>query len=374
MASKTTYIPRYLLPQYGALWRTATRSTAITRPLNAELGQVLVRYASKTATSKATPAAKVVAPKAASTKASSKSAASKAAKHSAPTKPPAKTTTTKSSTTKAAPKVAPVAAAVPKTPVPKTPTPPAVPKSAAPTPKPAVKTDAAPETPPPAAKPAAAVDPSKPLVLEKPERFNPPSHGARLPRSTPKHYGGAMSDAEIQAQTVKTYPGLPPPPNTWTHWFIHSRGIHLLITLGTLTSLAVYTFMENFKATSPYADMVPPISEFPRHPFQYIGVLIDILKLNVERESAITAEKRRQRVEDVAKRNEYRKAHGLEPATGFLWAKADDSGNKLESVEAQPTVEPTPVPAAQPVERQPEASPAAEFTPEGKRKKFLGIF
>lgn len=143
---------------------------------------------------------------------------------------------------------------------------------------------------------------------------------------------------------------------------------------GTLTSLAVYTFMENFKATSPYADMVPPISEFSRHPFQYIGVLIDILKLNVERESAITAEKRRQRVEDVAKRNEYRKAHGLEPATGFLWAKADDSGNKLESVEAQPTVEPTPVPAVQPAEQQPEASPAAEFTPEGKRKKFLGIF
>lgn len=133
--------------------------------------------------------------------------------------------------------------------------------------------------------------------------------------------------------------------------------------------------MENFKAKSPYADMIPPISEFPRHPFQYIGVLVDVMRLHEERESAITAEKRRQRVEDVAKRNEYRKAHGLEPATGFFWAKADTSGsNKVESVEAQTTVEEAPTPIVQPAEQLPEASPAAEFTPEGKRKKFFGIF
>ncbi|OTA83614.1 hypothetical protein M434DRAFT_61154, partial [Hypoxylon sp. CO27-5] len=207
MASKTTHIPRYLLPQYGALWRTAT-----------------------------------------------------------PAKP-------------------------------------------------------APETPASANKPASTpepVDPSKPLVLEKPERFNPPSHGARLPRSTPKHYGGALSDAELQAQTVKSYPGLPPPENTWSHWFIHSRGFHLFITLGTLSGLAIYTFIANFNAKSPFADLIPPISEFPRHPFQYLGVLIDVMRMHEEHESALTAEKRRQRVEDVAKRNEYRKAHGLEPATG-LW-------------------------------------------------------
>lgn len=226
MASKTTYIPRYLLPQYGALWRTTTRSTAFQRPLNAELGQVLVRYASKTATPKKpaapktvkTPAAKVVAPKSASTKASSKTASAKAAKASAPTKPLTKATAIKPATTRAAAKAAASAPPAATEPVPATPAPEAV-----------VKTETAPPTKP-AATPA-PLDPSKPLILEKPERFNPPSHGARLPRSTPKHYGGAMSDAELQAQTVKTYPGLPPPDNTWTHWFIHSRSIHLIITL-----------------------------------------------------------------------------------------------------------------------------------------------
>ncbi|KAI1781024.1 hypothetical protein F4818DRAFT_23852 [Hypoxylon cercidicola] len=372
MASKATYIPRYLLPQYGALWRTATRSTAFARPLNAELGQVLVRYASKTAAPKstATPttpkatATKVLAPKSASTKVSSKSAAARAAKSSAPTKPPTKAPTTKPAATK------PAAA---KTPVAKTPTPPAT--SALPT-----TAETVPAAPAPAAvlktaaKPAATpkpVDPSKPLVLEKPEKFNPPSHGARLPRSTPKHYGGPMSDAELQAQTVKTYPGLPPPDNTWAHWFIHSRSIHLFITLGTLFSLATYTFIGNFKAKSPFADMIPPISEFPRHPFQYIGVLFDVMRLHEEHESAITAEKRRMRVDDVAKRNEYRKAHGMEPAQGF-WASG--TVDPQPQPQPQPTAtEPTPVVESS-EHQEAQAAVAAGLTPDGKRKKFLGIF
>ncbi|KAI0837311.1 hypothetical protein F5Y06DRAFT_297638 [Hypoxylon sp. FL0890] len=363
MASKTTNIPRYLLPQYGALWRTATRSMVMARPLNAELGQVMVRYASKTAASKSTTttktsttaAAKVAAPKAASTKAASKTPAAKAAKHSAPTKPLTKTPTTKPAATETA---------TPKTPATPRPATPTEPAPATPASESVSKTAKSATTPGP-------VDPSKPLVLEKPERFNPPSHGARLPRSTPKHYGGALSDAELQAQTVKSYPGLPPPDNTWSHWFINSRGIHLFITLGTLSSLAIYTFIANFNAKSPFADLIPPISEFPRHPFQYLGVVIDVIRLHEEHESALTAEKRRQQVEDVAKRNEYRKAHGLEPATGF-WGSSSVS-------------KPEPGPASQPqslttegvpiVETsQPEPTPADAFTPDGKRKKFLGIF
>ncbi|KAI1656211.1 hypothetical protein F4813DRAFT_138240 [Daldinia decipiens] len=315
MASKTTYIPRYLLPQYGALWRTAAFARA---PLNAELGQVLVRYTSKTAA------------RASSTKPSHNSPAAKAAKHSAPTKPLPKT---------AATKAAPITKEVP-------------PETQAPATKPG--------TPP---KP----DPSKPIVLEKPERFNPPSHGARLARSTPKHYGGPMTDAELQAQSAKAYPGLPPPENTWTHWFIHSRGIHLFITLGTLTSLAIYTFIANFNNKSPFADLIPPISEFPRHPFQYIGVVIDVMRMHEKHQSALTAEKRRRKVDDVAKRNEYRKAHGIEPAQGF-WASSDSSSSKPAEPE---TTEPVPIVES----AAPEPNPAAaELTPDGKRKKFLGIF
>lgn len=180
-----------------------------------------------------------------------------------------------------------------------------------------------------------------------------------------------MSDAELQAQTVKSYPGLPPPENTWTHWFIHSRGIHLFITLGTLTGLAIYTFIANFNAKSPFADLIPPISEFPRHPFQYLGIVIDVMRMHEERESALTAEKRRQRVDDVAKRNEYRKAHGLEPATG-LWGSGSVGKAELESGSAPQSLTTEAVPIVEPSEAA--ARVAAEFTPDGKRKKFLGIF
>ncbi|KAI0885300.1 uncharacterized protein GGS22DRAFT_142042 [Annulohypoxylon maeteangense] len=335
MASKTSYIPRYLLPQYGALWRTAARSNAFTRPLNAELGQVLVRYASKTA-----------APKGAPKAISSKPSAAKAAKNSAPTKQPPRTPPTK---------IQPV---TPKTPTSKA-APTSEPTPVASAPKPVSKLAPAREIPVPTKQPVITskpVDPSKPIVLEKPEKFNPPSHGTRLPRSMPKHYGGGLSEAEFQAQTAKTYPGLPPPPNTWSHWFLNSRGIHLFITLGTLTSLAVYTFMANFNAKSPFADLIPPISEFPRHPFQYIGVVIDVMRMHEEHEAATTTEKRRMRVDDVAKRAEYRKAHGMEVTQGFF------SNDK-------PAPEPEPVPVV-----EPEAAPTAESSPDGKRKKWLGIF
>ncbi|RYP07902.1 hypothetical protein DL764_002268 [Monosporascus ibericus] len=331
MASKSSsYIPRFLLPQYGPLWRSTRTTTtrAFARPPNPDVGRVLVRYASnKAAASRRAPS------RANHTKSS---AAARAAKASAPTKPPPKTTASR-----------PTDAAAP-------PQGPSAEKTA-----------------------AAGVDPSKPLVLERPERFNPPSHGKRLPRSVPRHYGGPVTTEEAQAQRTKQYPGLPPPPNTWSHWFINNRGVHMFITLGTLASLAAYTFATNFKAKSPYADLIPPISELPRHPFQYVGVCVDVLRMHEEHESAITAEKRRRRVEDVAKRNEYRKAHGLEPATGWWGAKAESETTATTPVGGAPeaTARPIPAPAVAGVEIVPATAAAAEFTtPDGKRKKFLGIF
>ncbi|KAI1366112.1 hypothetical protein F5Y08DRAFT_155922 [Xylaria arbuscula] len=349
MASRTTYIPRFLLPQYGPMWRTAVRSTALVRHSNVELGQVVVRYASNAASRRPAAAKSALAKVASQRTAFTKSGtASKAAKASAPTKPPpkhvAKTPTSNSQqppgptpTTPAASAGKPIAQA-------------AAPKTAAAPPK---------------------TDPSKPIVLEKPERFNPPSHGSRLPRSTPRHYGGSMTAEEVKIQSQRTYPGLPPPPNTWSHWFINNRGIHMFITLGTLTSLALFTFAQNFKAKSPFADMIPPISEFPRHPFQYIGVCLDVLRLHEEHESAQTAEKRRRKVDDIAKREEYRKAHGLEPATsGLFGAKAAEPAPAAPAVETVDDASPVAVVQSS----APEADVATEFTPEGKRKKFLGIF
>ncbi|KAK3320891.1 hypothetical protein B0T19DRAFT_252171 [Cercophora scortea] len=161
--------------------------------------------------------------------------------------------------------------------------------------------------------------PSGPRVLEKPTRFNPPSHGARLPKKvTPRHYGGELSADEVQAQKRKDYPGLKPPPGTFGHWILSSRWIHATITMGTLGALAFYTANENFKRNSPFADMVPAASEFLYHPITATRQLADVIRMNEMHNAAIVQAKRQRRVDDVAKRAEYRKAHGLPLEQGFF--------------------------------------------------------
>ncbi len=74
--------------------------------------------------------------------------------------------------------------------------------------------------------------PQKPIVLEKPARFNPPSHGSRLKKgSTPKHYGPALTSEEVATQNKKHYPGMMAPAGSWSHWFWHSRILHTFITM-----------------------------------------------------------------------------------------------------------------------------------------------
>ena len=82
------------------------------------------------------------------------------------------------------------------------------------------------------------------------------------------------------------------------------------------------------------------------------------MRMHEQHEAAVTAEKRRMRVDDVAKRAEYRKAHGMEVTQGFF---GNSSG--------KPTSEPEPVPVV-----EPQAAPTPEPTPDGKRKKWFGIF
>jgi hypothetical protein len=102
----------------------------------------------------------------------------------------------------------------------------------------------------------------------------------------------------------------------------------------------------------------------------------EVVKLHVEHTSVETAERRKRKVEDVQKRSEYRKAHGLEGSGGFGdWTakkKGEELGPALE-------VEDTPI-AATP--RDPEA-PAATHRDqhyvdwEGRRKplkKWFGIW
>jgi hypothetical protein len=71
---------------------------------------------------------------------------------------------------------------------------------------------------------------NKPLVLEKPSKFNPPSHGARIRREAPRYPGPSLSAEEKAAQERKKYPNMMPSQGTFMYWFIHNRGIHLWIT------------------------------------------------------------------------------------------------------------------------------------------------
>lgn len=73
---------------------------------------------------------------------------------------------------------------------------------------------------------------SKPLVLEKPSKFNPPSHPARLNRAPPRQYPGPpLSAPEKEAQKSRKYPRMMPAEGTFMHWFLTNRSIHLSITL-----------------------------------------------------------------------------------------------------------------------------------------------
>ncbi|KMQ81715.1 hypothetical protein RF55_25465, partial [Lasius niger] len=79
---------------------------------------------------------------------------------------------------------------------------------------------------------SSADPPPKPAVLDKPAKFNPPSHGSRLKRKAPpRHYGPELTPSEIAAQKRRDYPGLMAPEGSWAHWFWHSRLLHTFITM-----------------------------------------------------------------------------------------------------------------------------------------------
>jgi hypothetical protein len=98
---------------------------------------------------------------------------------------------------------------------------------------------------------------SKPLVLEKPTKFNPPSHGARLRKEPPKYPGPRLSDSELAAQKTKKYPNMMPPEGTFTHWFIHNKSIHMYISLVSL-------FLDSLLRGSAFAKLIRARSLFLR--------------------------------------------------------------------------------------------------------------
>ena len=77
----------------------------------------------------------------------------------------------------------------------------------------------------------ASASTSKPRVLEKPTKFNPPSHGKRLKQQIPRQYGPQLTGQQKTEQETKKYPNMMPPPGTFMYWFLTSRGIHTFFSL-----------------------------------------------------------------------------------------------------------------------------------------------
>ncbi|KAJ5899309.1 hypothetical protein N7495_004053 [Penicillium taxi] len=161
---------------------------------------------------------------------------------------------------------------------------------------------------------------SKPRVLEKPDKFRPPSHPQRIvaPRRTaagqPVNYGAPLTKAARTAQDKKQYPNMFPPEGTVMFKFLTSRWIHVWISLGILTSLATFTFTTNFKASSPFAHLLPPWSALFTSPFDTISKAFQVYRMDVQHNSMLVREQRQGRVQDAEKRRQYRVAHGMEEA------------------------------------------------------------
>jgi hypothetical protein len=129
------------------------------------------------------------------------------------------------------------------------------------------------------------------------------------------------------------------------HWFLNNRSIHIYITLvwpapppsllfnqltqhsqGTLFSLGSYVTITNFKRTSKFADMLPPTSDLFFHPIMFFRTCGEVLRLHTAEVSAETAERRKRKVDDVQKRSEFRKKHGLETEEIGGWTAKTDAG------------------------------------------------
>ena len=235
----------------------------------------------------------------------------------------------------------------------------------------------------------------KSRILEKPERFNPPSHGSR--RVKPRMYPGPrLSEQEKEEQSHKRYPNTMPPEGTLTHTLLTSRGLHLTITLVSLydlsenhiidkkqlvlTSLTLYSLSLSFHNSTAFRSELPSSSDWLSHPFQSLSQFISVYKLHVAYESEKVAEKRRKKIEDADKRKEFLRAHGVEP--GFLTGSWMEKFGTVEGDQAREALEKRLAEEREKEEKDADlASPVAraenqemQQKDKPKRKVWLGIW
>jgi hypothetical protein len=112
------------------------------------------------------------------------------------------------------------------------------------------------------------------------------------------------------------------------------------------------------------------------HPITFFSRWAEVYQMHVAYTSAKTAERRKEKMDDVQKRSEYRKAHGIEPPEGVLggWtAKSDAELTGPALREGGVVTEPV---EASPVTNEVEDGTYVDF--EGKRqpvkKKWFGVW
>ncbi|KAI9822802.1 MAG: hypothetical protein M1832_003035 [Thelocarpon impressellum] len=107
------------------------------------------------------------------------------------------------------------------------------------------------------------------------------------------------------------------------------------------------------------------MGEWLRHPWRSAGMVVEVARLHTAYVSAETVERRKRGIEDVTKRREFRKAHGLE--------EKRSGDEEVENTIATPTA----VVATQEPGAGREAGSGVYTDWEGKRKpvkKWLGIW
>ncbi|KAF2638005.1 hypothetical protein P280DRAFT_471657 [Massarina eburnea CBS 473.64] len=145
-------------------------------------------------------------------------------------------------------------------------------------------------------------------IIPQPDKYRPPSHGKRTPRSeTPQRsYGPPLTEEDKKRMRSKKYPNMMSPKGTFTYWFFHDKSIHLWITLGILVTLAVAAWYMDFMAKTIYADLLPARKDFFRHPWESSNRAIEVYKMHMVQQTQEGADRRLRKEEDVQKRKQYR--------------------------------------------------------------------
>lgn len=70
-------------------------------------------------------------------------------------------------------------------------------------------------------------------VIPQPDKYRPPSHGKRTPRSetSQRSYGPALTEEDKKRMRTKKYPNMMSPEGSFSHWFFHNKALHLWITM-----------------------------------------------------------------------------------------------------------------------------------------------